>query len=103
MKKGRDFIIPNANDPHLKSLHAKMIALGWLTVTDTPKTDMARRQIEETWTKRGVQCLVTWKLQSEASPLWPETRELVESLNEQEEAYFIYFMVSAIPDDVQEG
>ena len=90
-------LIPNANDPNFKNLLSKLIAAKWLTdFTDTPATETSKRNFVFQWTTKGQLCGMTLKMEIRTTPLWKEAKSFLDSLNEQEEAFFHDVFLSAL-------
>lgn len=92
-------IIRNVKDRHFKNMVAKLKAAGWISDTIcTPKTNDKLGNTEFIWTEKGQLLLLTYKMGLKSHHLWGDAFSFVQTLNEQEEAFFHENILSAVPD-----
>jgi hypothetical protein len=94
-------LIKNVKDPNFKSVIEKLLSAEWLAwVVETPKTESATRRFEFQWSVLGQMCITSLIANLTQSPYWNEARTFVDSLTEQEEAYFQENFLDAFPWDL---
>jgi hypothetical protein len=94
-------LIKNVNDPNFKSVIQKLLSAEWLAwVIDTPKTESATRCFEFQWSVHGQMCITSLIAKRTQSPYRDEAWTFVDSLTEQEEAYFQEIFLDAFPRDL---
>ncbi len=92
-------IIRNIKDQSFKSMVAKLKAAGWISdAMHTPKTKDKLGNVEFIWTERGQLLILTYKSRLTSHPLWSEASSFVQTLTEQEEAFFHENVLAAVPD-----
>jgi hypothetical protein len=78
---------------------AKLKAAGWISdAIYTPKTVDKLGHVDFMWNDKGSMLAMTYKLGLKDHPFWRDASSLVETLNEQEEAFFHENFLSAVPD-----
>lgn len=91
--------IRNIKDRHFKSMVSKLKSLGWISdAIYTPKTEDRLGNVEFIWTEKGQLLALTYKSRLVSHPLWGEASSFVQSLNEQEEAFFHENFLTDVPD-----